>query len=116
MSASITNLIDELLDAARSAGFSTTSTQLVSGSGPYALAPFHRAILFTLDDFVRETRCTRAIDSLPLTASTSTVSFTGLAGFDPERIIGSGIHVVADSNYSSSDPDVAAGIRVVGPE
>ncbi len=116
MAATIQNLIDDLLDAARSAGVAASNASLVSGAGPYTLAQLHRAILFILDDFVRETRCTRQIDSLVLTASASTVSFSTIAGFDPERIIGSGIRVVADSNYSSSDCRVADGIKVVGPE
>lgn len=116
MSATISVLIDELLDAAKCGGISTSTTTLVAGSGNYTLAQVHRAILFILDDFARETRATRQIDSLTLTADSSTVSFTGLAGFDPDRIVGSGIRVVADSNYSATDCDVARGIQVVGPE
>ncbi len=112
----ISDLVFALLDSARSAGISMTTAELTAGTGPYTLAQIHRAIFFTLRDFVRETRCTRQFSSLTLTASTATVSFSDITAFDPERIIGSGIRIVADSNYASSDSRVAAGIEVVGPE
>ncbi len=112
----IANLVDSLIDAARNAGVTTTSGQLAAGTGPYTLAQIHRAIFYVLRDFVRETRCTRQITSVAITVNNAVVDFSAVVDFHPSRIIGSGVRIVPDSNYLTSDCLVAQGIEVTGPE
>lgn len=76
-----------LLDAGRSAGISISPGALADGSGGYTTGMFHRAINGILCDFARKTKTTRQITSVALNLNSSLVSFSGIGGFDPERLI-----------------------------
>lgn len=70
-----------LQQAARNAGKNATSTS------PYALAEQDRAIYDAWQHFVRETRCTRQSSTIGVSSGDSSIDFSGLTGFDPDRII-----------------------------
>lgn len=100
MAQTLGDLIDILLDAARSAGVSVTTGQLAAGTSQYTQGMVQRAINGILNDFVRESRATRQIDTVPLVYQSTAVDFSGIVGFDPERLIESGISVM------DTDPNV----------
>lgn len=78
----------------------------------YELTEKHLAIRAVLNDFIRRTRCTRQQDTVDIEENEQEVDFSGVDGFDADRIIESGIAVVQSDDYSAIS--VVDGIDVVG--
>lgn len=96
----IYDLLQTLVNGARNAG---TIDDADTDGASYTLDEKHRAIQGVLNDFIRRTKCTRQLSTVAITALTSTVDFSGIAGFSPDRLIEDGITIVSDSSYSARD-------------
>jgi hypothetical protein len=63
------------------------SARNAGSSTQYSDADVDRAIQVAADQFILRTRSTRTTSSFTITADTSTVSFTTVTNFRPERLI-----------------------------
>lgn len=85
----IDDCLDILNDSARNVGLTD------EGNDTYSLPSKYRAIRGVLNHFIRQTQCTRESSSVSISAQNSSVDFSGITGFEPQRLIDDGIALLS---------------------